>query len=66
MRTIIDADGGRDDGELELNGDAMAASAAGSNDTSGDWGIDSDPDDLEARERRWWPGARPLRALGLG
>ena len=46
MRTIIDADLGRDDADLELNGETMAANAAA---YAG----------REAREQRQRPTARP-------
>jgi hypothetical protein len=64
MRTIIDADLGHDD--AELNGEAMAANTAaygvGSSGMSRERRDASRSADWEAREQRRWPG----RALGLG
>jgi hypothetical protein len=71
MRTIIDADLGRDDdAELELNGDAMAASAAprdaSPSSVSDGWEVEPSSAPHEAQPRRWWRGARPVRATGPG
>ncbi len=70
MRTIIDADIGPDEAELELNGEAMAANAAtpggGASRTGSTWGVDPDSAGVEVRERRRWSTSRPVRALRLG